>query len=84
MWLNWSDYDVQQVHYDDLLREAKRERLVALARAARQPQPRLHGRALSWLGRRMIAWGTNLQKRYSAGIGPFAVPTDKPRQGAAA
>ena len=84
MWLNWSDFDVQQARYDDFLREAEKDRLIALALAYRQPQPRLHCRVLSWLGRRMIAWGTNLQKRYSTGIGPFAASTDKPRQGAAA
>jgi hypothetical protein len=84
MWLNWSDFDVQQVHYEDLRRRADRDRLVALALTDHQPQTRLHCRVLSWLGRRMIAWGTDLQKRYSTGIGPFAAATDKPRQGVAA
>jgi len=84
MWHSWSDCDMHRVHFEDLRRAADQARLVALARAARPPQARLHGRVLCWLGRRMIAWGTNLQKRYSAGIGPFVASADKPRQRAAA
>jgi len=84
MWLNWSDFDVQQARYADFLRQAEKDRLINLALANRLPKPRLYRRALIWLGRRMIAWGMNLQKRYGAGIGPQAVPTGKPRQGFAA
>jgi hypothetical protein len=82
--LRLSDFDVQRVHHEDLLRQAERDRLARQALVHRQPQRRIHGRVLSWLGRRLVAWGAHLQKRYSAGVGSFAVPIDKPQPGAAA
>ncbi len=64
--LTWLDIAVQQERYRDLLREAETERLL---RQVKDPTPsnrRFYGRALIWLGRRLVAWGLSLQKRFDA------------------
>jgi len=79
MWHSWSDCDMHRVHFEDLRRAADQARLVALARAARPPQARLHGRVLCWLGRRLVMWGAHLQNRYGSHLGSFIAPTEKPQ-----
>jgi hypothetical protein len=58
------DLIMAQEHYWDLRREADKERLIRRARPAKESANRLHGRALSWLGGQLIAWGHGLQARY--------------------
>jgi len=62
----WSDVLVQQERRKDLLREAEEYRLARLVLAGRERRPRLYYRALTWLGRRLIAWGYRLLERYGA------------------
>ena len=66
---------IHQERYKDLLREAERYRLVRQALAGRERRDRFHCRALTWLGRRLVAWGWRLQERYSAAA---AAPTLRP------
>jgi hypothetical protein len=63
--ISFTDVLVQREHYQDLLREAEKHRLVRRALAGRQR--RYHFcRAMNWLGRRMVAWGQRLQEQYDA------------------
>jgi hypothetical protein len=57
---------VHREHYKDLLREAERARLVRQAWAGQERRNHLYCRPLTWLGRRLVAWGWRLQERYGA------------------
>jgi len=59
----------------DLLREAEKDRLVRLALAARERRGLVFLRALAWLGRRLIIWDQNLQKRGGLEIEVPVLPT---------
>ena len=63
---NWYDVVVHQERNKDLLREAEHYRLVRQALAGRERRERFHCKVLSWLGRRLVAWGVRLQERYGA------------------
>jgi len=62
---HWNDVAARQEQYNDLLRQAERERLIWAAAHARKA-PRLYGPALEWLGCWLIAWGWRLRARYGA------------------
>lgn len=64
MVINWYNEVLAQEHSKDLLREAERYRLVRQALAGRARRDRFHCRALTWLGRRLVAWGWRLQEHY--------------------
>ncbi len=66
MFLSDKDFRVAQERYKDLLREAERHRLVQQSLPDRRKRNCLSRRALSWLGRRLVAWGQHLQERYGA------------------
>lgn len=75
--VNWKDVLVQRERYQDLLREAERHRLVRRALAGRQRPHRFFCQAMSWLGRRMVAWGQRLQERYgTAATAPALQPAN--------
>ncbi len=65
---------VRREHYKDLLRQAKRARLVRQRypepvegmQAGQERRNHFSCRALTWLGRRLVVWGWRLQKRYGA------------------
>ena len=64
--LNWLDIAMQQERYQDLVREAHRERFI---RQAQQSQERGHPffhRAFIWLGKRLVTWGLSLQARFGS------------------
>jgi hypothetical protein len=61
----WSDVLAQQEHCEDIRREVARHRIAQQASEG-QLRHHLHCRALSWLGRRMIALGQRMQERYGA------------------
>ena len=79
----WSDILARQERAQDLLREAEQERLARQALAGRE-RPRVANRMLSWLGRRLIEWGVNLQKRGRASADSFTSHSDTPQPRAAA
>ena len=81
--LLWSDVLARQERAKGLLREAEQERLARQAPAGRE-QRHVANRMLSWLGQRLVAWGTRLQKRARSDVGPLAAHGEAPRQGAAA
>ncbi|GAB4529334.1 MAG: hypothetical protein Kow0063_06330 [Anaerolineae bacterium] len=66
MLISHHDILMNQEHTRELLRQAGEERLLRQLRAARNQGDGLHGRALIWLGRRLVAWGEGLQERYGA------------------
>jgi hypothetical protein len=61
---SWKDIWVQQERYKDILREAEKERLAQQALARVAMGRHFHCRALTWLGRQLVAWGYRLQERY--------------------
>ena len=78
MLYGWIELLVHEARHADLLREAANERMVRQARAGREEQDRLIGRALAWLGARMVAWGRRLQARYGAATTAAACGTCRP------
>ena len=65
----WSDVLAQQERCEDIRREVARHRIAQQASEG-QERHHLHCRALSWLGRRMVALGRRMQERY--GTAPTA------------
>jgi hypothetical protein len=61
----WSDVLAQQEHCEDIRREVARHR-IAQQTSEGLERHHLHCRALSWLGRRMVALGQRMQGRYGA------------------
>ena len=62
--LGWRGILAHQERYKDRLREAERDRLVLHELALRRKRDRFHRRAMTWLGRGLVAWGWRLQERY--------------------
>lgn len=60
--LNWQNAVMQEERYQDLLREARAERLMRQAVTPTQPRDRFYRRALAWTSRQLVAWGL-LQER---------------------
>jgi hypothetical protein len=58
------DYLAQREYYRDQMRAASKYRLVRTALAGRMTSNRVVSSALSWLGQRLIAWGSSLQRHY--------------------
>jgi hypothetical protein len=58
------DYAAQREYYKDQMRAAKRYRLTRVTSAGRDKSSHLYCKALAWLGRRLIAWGSSLQEQY--------------------
>jgi len=57
---------VNKAHYQELLGEADKARLVREALAGRDSGPPVLCRMLHGLGHRMEAWGRQLQERFAA------------------
>jgi hypothetical protein len=70
--LGWQDILAYQERYKDRLREAERDRLVLHELALRHKSDSFHRRAMTWLGRGLVAWGWHLQERYGTMV---EVPT---------
>jgi hypothetical protein len=63
---NWWNILAQYEHHQELLREAEKDRLARRALAGRGRSDRFYCKALGWLGRRLVAWGSDLQEHYGA------------------
>lgn len=59
-------YRLAGQRHRELLLEAGRRRLVRQALPGGLESQRFYGRALAWLGRRLVVWGWRLQGRYGA------------------
>ena len=68
----WSDVLAQLERNKESLRRADRYRLAQQALAGHQKRHRLYCRAMNWLGRRLVAWGSHLQERFGVAS---AIPT---------
>jgi hypothetical protein len=66
--LNWQDIVIQREHYQDLLREAQRQRLAKQAQQSRELSHSFYRRAFTWLGKQLVCWGLSLQAQ--AGSAP--------------
>jgi len=60
MYLYQQDIVMRREQYQDLLRQAKLERLIRVARPRPAASVRLHRKAARWLGARLVSWGQNL------------------------
>ena len=75
------DYLVRQEYYADQRRAAKRWARARAARAARNGSDRLYAKAISWLGDRLVAWGSRLQGHYDTVVSSTMSKTAKPAVG---
>ncbi len=65
---------VQYAIYQDIIREAERDRVIRMARAANKGSG-LYARVLNWIGGRLATWGNQLQERYGdASLTPQSLP----------
>ena len=64
--LNWLDIAMQQERYQDLVREAHRERFVKQAQQSQEPGHPFYHRTFIWLGKRLVTWGLSLQARFGS------------------
>ena len=78
---NWVDEQITRQHFEDLIREEHLRRLAIAASALRPQRPRLYGRLLVGLGRRLVIWGGQLETRYSAMIEPTIACNSEPISG---
>jgi hypothetical protein len=63
---NWQiERRIQEVHQQELLREAEQIRLYKQALNGKTPANPLTWRFLNWLGRQMVSLGSTLQKHYA-------------------
>lgn len=68
--LGWDIVLIQEVRSQELLRQAENERLIRQVMAGHGKSDSFHCRALTWLGRQLVAWGWRLQERYGAAVAP--------------
>ena len=61
--LNWQDVVMKREQYQNLQREAQKDRLVKWAQQSREPDHSFYRRAFTWLGKRLVCWGLSLQAR---------------------
>ena len=59
-----------KAYYAEQARVAAHDRLVRAALANREPRERPVGRALAWLGARLVTWGTSLRDEYGRAVTP--------------
>ena len=78
MLYTWVDVMVHQERRRTLLREAKQERLALQGLAGQNGRARFYGRALTWLGCRLVAWGRHLQEQYGVAAPAPALRTTMP------
>jgi hypothetical protein len=62
--LGHKDLLMQQLYYEESVRQAEKERLLRQMLAESQGGNHAHHRALRWLGSRLVDWGQGLQERY--------------------
>ena len=67
------DVMAQKEYYKDQIRAAQRHNLARRAMAG-QENTRLYTGALSWLGQRLVSWGTSLQETYARISSPVPQP----------
>jgi hypothetical protein len=63
---NHGDFLVRQEQYQDLLREAEKERLISAAELPRIRKWSLPGQTANWLGTYVVKWGLKLQANRSS------------------
>jgi len=68
-------YQLWKEHHQDLIQEAEKERLIRYALSGRVIHSPFYKQTLCWLGRRLMAWGYNLLKRYEVEPGDRSIST---------
>jgi hypothetical protein len=62
------DFLAQKEYYQDQMRAAAQYRLAREAQAGRERNEPFYASAMHWLGQRLVAWGQDLQGRFSAPV----------------
>ena len=75
------DYLARKEYYADQRRAAERWARIRAARAAQDRSERLYAKAISWLGDRLVAWGSRLQEHYDTVVSSTMSKTAKPAVG---
>jgi hypothetical protein len=75
------DYMAQKEYYAEQRRVAARWARARAARAGRDRGELYYAKALSWLGDRLIAWGSRLQENYNTVVSSTMSQTAKPAVG---
>ena len=72
---DWREVLVQEERHKGFLHQAERHRLIRQIQSpGREKGDHVTYRALTWLGRHLVAWGCFLEKRYSPPVEAPAVP----------
>jgi hypothetical protein len=59
--MSWEiDYLMRVTHYQDLIEQAEKERLIASFKESNQPAP--HRQLAGWMGAQLVKWGAELQQ----------------------
>ena len=66
-------YQLCKEHHQDLIKEAENERLIRYAHSGQVIHSPFYKKTLCWLGRRLMAWGCNLLKRYEVEPGDLSI-----------
>ena len=62
--LNWKDFYAQEMVREELLREAKKQRLVSMfKRNLRDERKKARGQLLEQFGHRLVQWGDAMLRR---------------------
>ncbi len=77
----WVHHRLAHEYMNDRLREAEQRRLVEQALAANRPNDPPYRRVLRWLGYQLVAWGRQLQKRYSQPCCPMPLDMELDMEG---
>ena len=75
------DVWAQEQYYADQRRAAEQFRLARAAQAGGREGGRAYARALAWVGRTLIAWGSRLQERPGRVVSSTMSQTAKPAMG---
>jgi hypothetical protein len=81
MMVTEQDMMVRREYYKDQMREAEKDRMAREALAGRERGHRLYCKVLAWLGRRLYAWGSSLQKHYGTAVSPSLPRSASPEMG---
>jgi hypothetical protein len=65
--MKWTDVMVAKLRYQEIVKEAEEMRLLQKAMRSQNSHRQLHHHILTWLGKRMVAWGLSLQEHHASG-----------------
>jgi hypothetical protein len=60
--VSYTDFQVRQQYYKELLQEAEHERLIRASGLRQLGNQRTHRKIANWIGAQMVRWGYRLQR----------------------